>query len=151
MFRTTKDEDDGGNFKYFPYKAKTYVYPDTMDNIIKQWHSIDAVWNEMERLSSTIRSKKYDRVAILRSDVLYLEPINVYDQQHRYNTAVIPDFANHPVSDRMFIGPYNAVKIWATQRFALVEHQVQTYKPKGFGVHYERMMSHSILPKMEEE
>ena len=51
----------------------------------------------------------------------------------------------------MIIGPYNAVKIWASKRFALVDSHVHSYSPKGFGIHSERMMAHTILPLIENQ
>jgi hypothetical protein len=151
-FRTTRKENDKNRYKYFPYKAFAYKYPSTMDNVVKQWHSIDAVWNSMEKHIKLNRMKQYNRVAMIRNDVLYVEPIDLYSHQNKNNSIVsIPNFANHPVNDRMVVGPYSAVKVWATQRFAQVEYQVNTYKPAGFGIHSERMMSHAILPLMREK
>ena len=34
-YRTTKGED--GQYIYYPWKAKTYHYPESLDNIVKQW------------------------------------------------------------------------------------------------------------------
>lgn len=73
-YRTEKDDD--GNYKYFPYKAKTYVYPSIVQWTIlsnNEWHSIGAVWKEMEKQypTCTQRHKQtYSRVALLRNDTL---------------------------------------------------------------------------------
>ena len=157
-YRTTLNEDDKNRYKYFPYKAFAYKYPDTMDNVVKQWHSIDGVWKAMEShiLEHQEKKKKYDRVAMIRNDVLYVEPIDLYASEKGSNNEndcmlTIPNFANHPVNDRMVIGTYDAVEIWATKRFDRVEYQVNTYTPVGFGIHSERMMSHAILPLIREK
>ena len=34
-YRTAKDED--GKYLYYPWKARTYRYPESLDNIAKQW------------------------------------------------------------------------------------------------------------------
>jgi hypothetical protein len=34
-YRTTTSSD--GNYLYYPWKAKTYRYPESLDNIVKQW------------------------------------------------------------------------------------------------------------------
>jgi hypothetical protein len=34
-YRTTKTPD--GNYLYYPWKAVTYNYPESLDNIVKQW------------------------------------------------------------------------------------------------------------------
>merc|ERR1712238_221837 len=73
-YRSEKNKD--GKYKYFPYKEPTYVYPKTLDNIVKQWHSIQAVWELME-ISNY--SKRYKRIAMLRNDVMYLTPIDIYE------------------------------------------------------------------------
>ena len=63
---------------------------------------------------------KYDRVAMLRSDVFYVTPFDMFETYGRLpnSTAVVPGFGRRPVSDRMIVGPPKAVEIWATQRFA---------------------------------
>lgn len=36
-YRTTKSAD--GNYLYYPWKARTYHYPESLDNIVKQWYA----------------------------------------------------------------------------------------------------------------
>jgi hypothetical protein len=152
IYRHTKGPD--GNFKYFPWKDTSYQWPSSTDNIVKQWHSIQSVWSAMEK-HALEQGRSYTRVAMLRNDVVYVNPIDIYETSKKtYDSnnevAVIPGFAAHPVSDRMIYGPYDAVKVWATERFSRLEEHVQTYKA-GYGMHSERFMAHSILPGILEK
>ena len=61
--------------------SRGWTYPTSMDNMIKQWHSIDAVWNLMNN------TNHYDRVGLFRVDVKYKTPIDISDAD-----AVIPNF-----------------------------------------------------------
>ena len=48
----------------------------------------------------------------------------------------------YPVNDRMVIGSYEAVKIWATQRFDLLDDYVMHKVPKpGLGMHSEHYLN----------
>jgi len=145
--------DENGKYLYFPYNA-AWEYPQTMRNMVKQWHSIDAVWENMVHIRKRQNQKKYSRVAMLRNDVMYVTPFDIYklpnnERDVNNNHFVIPDWANYPVNDRMVAGPYNAVKVWATQRFARIDQHVRTYPSKGWGMHSERYMDSTILPAMK--
>ncbi|KAL3893640.1 MAG: hypothetical protein SGARI_008033 [Bacillariaceae sp.] len=50
----------------------------------------------------------------------------------------------------MVYGPYEAVKIWATQRFDRLEQHVLSYEP-GYGLHSERFLNHSIFGAIRDE
>ena len=108
--------------QYFPPKNRSWIYPISMDNMIKQWHSIDSVFNYMESTSLSKYNTKqyYDRVGLFRSDQVYLSPINISD-----GDAVIPEYGwnvpNTEINDRFFYGLYDYAKIWATYRFTSVE------------------------------
>ena len=151
-------------------------------NVIKMWHSQDRVWKLMEDGSEEKRQKMmddpnidygkdngiigktrraenndnhYDRVMMLRLDVVYVTPIDVWRSRHDYSietirtdgqghlrhkdnglddpyfidsdenlSALIPGFAMFPVNDRMISGPYNAAKVWASERFERAEAHV---------------------------
>jgi len=152
-YETTKDEN--GKYLYYPWKARTYHYPTTLHNIVKQWHSIEAVWNHMEATSKRL-GKTYERVAMLRNDVMYMTPVDIYELEHeKYDFdnrhAIIPDFARFPVNDRMIYGPREAVKMWATQRFPLIDNHVVTYPEPGFGMHSERFLNHTILTPIQND
>jgi hypothetical protein len=100
-YRTTKDQN--GNYRYFPYKHPNYEYPSTMDNIVKQWHSIDAVWRHTETTAKSL-GKSYKRIAMLRSDVVYITPLDIYKMEsHEYDFNnehfLIPNWGNWPVND----------------------------------------------------
>jgi hypothetical protein len=69
--KTHVTRDDKGRYLYYPWKAgQTYIYPATVDNIIKMWHSIQSSWLLMER-HATGHNVQYNRVAMLRADVMY--------------------------------------------------------------------------------
>ena len=48
----------------------------------------------------------------------------------------------------MIAGPYDAVKIWATERFQRVESHVRNYPIPGWGMHSERFLNFSVFPAM---
>jgi hypothetical protein len=149
-YMTTKGSD--GKLLYFPWMAKTFDKT-SVHNIIKQWHSISSVWTEMERCQ-TLLKKSYTRVAMLRNDVVYVTPFNIHEsfKSHRdaHNQFVsVPDWARFPINDRMVYGPYDAIKIWATERFDRLETHVLTYEP-GYGLHNERFLNHSIFPPIRD-
>jgi hypothetical protein len=158
--KTRNTLDSKGNFLYFPWKARTYTHPVTVDNILKMWHSIQSAWLLMER-HAAMDNVKYTRVAMLRSDVIYATPIDIYrldnndskdataaliDHENRY--AVVPAFGKHPVSDRIIYGPHAAVKVWAAERFSRLETHVQSIlkNDPGWGMHSERFLDHTIFP-----
>lgn len=150
-YHTTVDAD--GNLLYSPWKKSSYTFPTTMDNVVRQWHSLNSVWNLMESESRRM-NVQYNRVAMLRSDVLYVTPIDIYQISNaRYDTrnqnAIIPGFGMYPVNDRMIYGPYSAVKIWATERFSRIDSHVRKVEP-GIGMHSEQFLYDSILPAIQE-
>ena len=82
----------------------------TMDNMIKQWHSIERVWGAMERSGT-----RYERVGLFRLDVRYKDPIDI-----GHGAAMVPAFHSELprwVNDRMFFGEYRYARQWATGRF----------------------------------
>ena len=60
---------------YFPYRAGTYR-PSNVGNIVKQWHSIETVFQQMIQAESR-RQISYSRVGMFRLDVLYATPIDI--------------------------------------------------------------------------
>ena len=124
------------------YTVETYV------NIIKMWYSISAAWDGMAMHASS-QNIKYERVAMMRSDVVYLTPIDVFRSApgrafDKFNNhSVIPGFSLWPVNDRMFYGPYEATKIWATGRFPRLDDYV--YR-KRRALHSEQFLDAVILP-----
>jgi hypothetical protein len=170
--KTRNTRDSKGRFLYFPWKAARTYKSATVDNIIKMWHSIQSAWLLMER-HATGHHIQYTRVAMLRSDVLFATPIDIYrldnnhdndsnsnnndtnagallDRENRY--AVVPGFARYPVNDRMIMGPHAAVQIWASERFARLETHVQSilqHNP-GYGMHSEIFLHHTIFPAIRQ-
>ena len=146
-YRTTKGKN--GKLLYFPWKEKTYL-KSSLDNIVRQWHSIDAVFNLMDEHSKR-NGFKYSRVGMLRNDVIFMTPIDVYMLDMARNDSghsryVVAPFSQLPVNDRMIYGPYEAVKIWSTKRFDLVEERVKTNAAQGYGMHSERFIQQSVFP-----
>jgi hypothetical protein len=120
-----------------------------------QWRSIESAWNLMEETMKST-GKDYKRVAFMRSDVLYATPIDIFEadfllSDKNNELAIIPGFAKHPVNDRMIYGPINAVRIWATERFHLLEEYVKYHAEDGYGMHPERFLNHSIFPRISSE
>ena len=55
---------------YWPVKDKSYN-AQTLANVVKMWHSIQSAFQLTEGV-------RYDRVAMLRSDVVYLTPVDIW-------------------------------------------------------------------------
>lgn len=133
--------------KHFP-TVGAWSYPVSMDNMIKQWHSIESVWNYMETTSqqfyqpnNTNNKYYYNRVGIFRIDQIYLNPINISN-----SIAVEGDFnmkgeeKKLMTSDRLFYGLYNNARIWATGRFPYVESYLKLLMGKKRGLHSESFL-----------
>jgi hypothetical protein len=147
--RTTRDSQ--GRTLYHPWAESSYKAA-TVDNIVKMWFSIQSAWEVMERYGAQ-HKVNYTRVAMLRSDVFYMTPVDIWqrgiaghvrDVDNR--VAVIPDFANFPVSDRMIYGPYEAVRLWSATRFDTLDAHAQwslQHKP-GCAMHSESFVSRLV-------
>jgi hypothetical protein len=101
------------------------------ENMIKQWHSIQQVWNLMKKnerqilmnvmnhTEKTIDSQHlhyYKQVGLFRTDVYYPSPIHIFD-----SNAAIANFSHYyGFNDRMFYGNYKYAEIWASKRFEFV-------------------------------
>ena len=214
--------DSGGDQASNPYFVKEASFTSrTLLNILKMWHSQDRVWNLMEDQQKNLEissggKKRYKRVAMLRLDVIYTTPIDVYNvptdivpvdynesylnelrkpqkfqqavtyfhefgtvskQQQQQQHCVVPGFKSFPVNDRYFAGPYEAVQIWAKDRFSRARKHVMEVLPKlesqrlqaqaagagatteavwgpvkftDFGLHDERFVAYTILPAIRE-
>lgn len=199
------------------YSTQSGFNSDTLVNILRMWHSQTRVFELMEEIgknqtdaaialnSSSSSSSNaslsssspyyYSRVAMLRLDVIFMTPIDLYrvpndPAPHRYgvynrepgtdrrhtlpgpidrsdyyleeldfnnNHVVVPGFASYPINDRMIIGPHEAVKLWATERWQLHTdyiHFITTSssgaKLKKFGLHDERFVAHMLVPLMRQ-
>ena len=145
----TKDAD-GKLPLYFPWRAKTYKNPDTVINVIKMWHTIQSAWNLMKQHEASQENVKYTQVAMIRSDVVYMTPVDLYE--YGSDKIVVPAFGRYPVSDRLLVGPAAAVEIWATQRFLRLDKHVQyMYEHnRGLGLHSELFVWYSLFPTMQQ-
>ena len=122
--------------KYFP-KNVGWHYPSSMDNMIKQWYSIQSVFNYMNSFST-----KYDHVGMFRVDLIYETPIYLNDED-----AIQPNFGHvmpqlHFMNDRFFHGSFNASKHWSL-RFSYVEKflkEIKGTKDENRGLHSETFL-----------
>ncbi|KAL3924984.1 MAG: hypothetical protein SGILL_000708 [Bacillariaceae sp.] len=190
---------------YYPTKNAASFDATSTLNILKMWHTQTRVFELMEsEVSSSGTStgsssmgkedhhystQQYTRVAMLRLDVVYMTPIDIYKVPNdptpntygvrstekgsfwknglagpiqrsdyyfydlRNNHAVIPGFASFPINDRLIMGPYDAVKIWACDRWKWMEYYVETVLKKRknlakFGLHDERFIANVVVPKI---
>lgn len=115
----------------FP-KPSSWEFPTSIDNMIRQWHSLERVWAKMEVAEENIE-KRYNNVALFRLDVLFTHPISI----DVCRNAVIPRLMYKPTprdsswggyNDRFFYGKREYAKCWATQRFSSVERYLRWQK-----------------------
>ena len=142
-----------GELLYIPHSEKEPFPNATLLNIVKMFHSQQSVWNLMEKgpPPGTGKQKHYSRVAMFRSDLLYMTPIDIYqlpdgtyDLDNQY--VVIPNFGRYPVNDRLIVGPWDAVRVWAAQRFSSLARHVRRWP--GHGLHSEKMLYYTLFPAM---
>ena len=121
MFETEKEFRHQRDLDFyralFPMPS-SWDYPLSMDNMIRQWHSINQVWTIMES-HEQLQRKRYYRVGLFRPDVYYTHDIRIDDVNE---TAVIPSMMYEPTlwrgyNDRMFYGDRSYAQVWATDRF----------------------------------
>jgi hypothetical protein len=146
---------------YVPWKDPTYIFLSSTVNIVKMWHSIQSVHQLMEqRINSS--GVRYTSVAMLRSDVVYITPLDVRAQGEPHNVVLkdnstrssssngvtIPAFGQWPVSDRLIYGYPPAVKVWATERLSRLAAHVSRGQRRnpGTGMHSEKFLARTIFP-----
>mmetsp|Transcript_21567 Transcript_21567/g.31813 ORF Transcript_21567/g.31813 Transcript_21567/m.31813 type:complete len:375 (-) Transcript_21567:2-1126(-) len=122
------------------------------DNMIKQWNSINVVWDLMHQHEARLLTQQqqqqnqqesdeekthrsidkamdgnyYEQIGLFRSDVIYTKPIDIFNAK-----AAVPNFANHRgYNDRLFYGKYEYAKIWASRRFDFVDTFEQKHMVK---------------------
>jgi len=166
----TYAKDENGDPIYFPVQQIYYDFPNSIIFMLRAWHSIQEVWKLMERhereqQQRDLQFKNYTRVAVLRSDVVYMTPIDIYayhtvlkrhgtvlqqlrDDENQY--VIMPNFNRYPVNDRMIYGPRRAVQIWATTRFDRIPEHVHRFNliDHGQNMHPERFVASEIIPHM---
>jgi len=131
--------------QFFPHNVNDSVwttggYP-TFDNLMKQWYSISRVWGLMAAAEAQ-DSRRYDRVGLFRSDLLYLDDVNIWDGDP--SKAVIPpwNMGDSYWNDRMLIASRPVAERWSAWRFPYVERYVATSYGKYWGLHAERFLYH---------
>ena len=101
------------------------------DNMIKQWNSLQGVWDLMRQYedqnsdngTAAGNQHHYEQVGVFRSDVYYTRPINIFDSK-----AASPSFArNWGYNDRLFYGSHENSEIWASKRFDFVNAFEDSY------------------------
>ena len=76
--QTVKETAQTNRLLYFPWKETSYSKT-TIANIIKMWHSIQSAFQLMKKHGQD-NNIRYTRVAMLRSDVLFLTPIDIWQR-----------------------------------------------------------------------
>jgi len=120
------------DFDYYHkhYKQSGGVFPYSMDNTLKQWFSIQRVWESMPTT--------YKRVGLFRLDVLYTEPVNIQN-----GDAVIPDFHHWGgLNDRGFYGLYKWAGQWATNR--LKKLAIRSKQDNIYDINAEHFMKYMM-------
>jgi hypothetical protein len=127
--------DEDGRPLYFSYKAGQWSEV-SLNNLVKQWHSIDSVFTWLETTSQQLNNVPYSRVGIVRSDAMLLTPVDIasldrdeMDVQNRH--AVLAPFGKLTINDRMIYGSLEGVRVWAMKRFELIETRVQLRQDPG--------------------
>jgi len=141
-------------FRQFFPKPSAWEYPVSMDNMIRQWHSIEGGWKLLEKYEKKTASR-YDRVGFFRLDVKYTHPIPINTEE----TAVIPAMM-YPqeiprgINDRLFYGAREAAALWASDRFNTVEDYLSWQKQRenqekvhSKGLHSEEFLRYLLLDK----
>jgi hypothetical protein len=114
---------------YHPYVAFDWK-TQQMDNMIKQWHSIERAWGAMVD-GERRRGRRYARVGLFRLDVKYVTPVRVGDGA----VAAVPNFGhwNGPrkgLNDRAFYGGRAYAELWATARFPQADAYLASHKTR---------------------
>lgn len=154
--------------QYFPYSKESWEYPQSMDNMIKQWHSIESVWDFMDKAQQTYYSSRtsttitttsqshYKRIGLFRIDLEYMNPINIFSslpsqRNNDDNIAVLPDFGlsfpEHELNDRLFYGSYKTSHIWS-HRFNHISNYFNTTIGKSIGGLHSETMIHVIMSSL---
>mmetsp|Transcript_5717 Transcript_5717/g.8080 ORF Transcript_5717/g.8080 Transcript_5717/m.8080 type:complete len:736 (-) Transcript_5717:371-2578(-) len=161
LFETEQEFRAQRDFKsyrgYFPYPS-SWDYPHSMDNMIRQWHSIDQVWRLMARHERTRLHRRYRRVGLFRLDMVYTHSIEIVPEgDDGEELAVIPSIMYQQsnwfgYNDRMFYGTRAFAEIWATDRFGSVDDYMHWQKrhtdtKKKDGLHSEDFLRFLLTQK----
>lgn len=160
MIETEEDFRKKWNLTYyrtfFPTGAPGLIYPDNLDNMLRQWHSVEQVWRLM-LAGEKKRNKRYERIGLFRSDLRFIEPIDITD-----GDAVIPAmmYLCHRkkgwcgINERIFYGIRRYAEPWAMERYSSVEEYIDYQKGreeyrKKKGLHGEDFMRWLLTVKLK--
>ena len=153
---TFQEQNDLDYFRqFFPLAAPgSWTYPTSMDNMIRQWHSIKSVWGLMTAHEAKHQTQ-FSRVGLFRLDVRYNGPVDISSG----GVAVIPSmmhdtkFWSSQVNDRMFYGARDFAKVWAIDRFVSVagymNWQEVNLSNRVVGLHSESFLQYLLLEKWQ--
>jgi len=140
-------------FRQFHPRPSAWSYPSSIDNMIRQWHSIEGAWKTMEHFENK-NEMHFDRVGLFRLDLKYEEAVDVESSEE---VAVVPQFMYKGTTwsgtnDRLFYGLRNAAEIWATNRFASVEEYLTWHESNPdyenlYGLHSEDFVRYLMYYK----
>lgn len=104
--RMERDQSDPNHLLFLPRNDPTYTFTQ-VDNIVKMWHSQQAVFELMERTAMEL-GVSYTRIGMFRNDVLFVTPINILEDGNasidkENKIAVLPGFSRAPVNDRKYL------------------------------------------------
>ena len=118
---------DASRYRHLHPPGRGWVYPTSVENMVLQWNSIQRVFDWATSV------QKYARVGLFRLDVVYKTALCLQD------TAVVPSFGNSGgVNDRLFMGPTEIARVWATRFPRVAEYQQRNRNVQG--VHSETFL-----------
>ena len=155
MLETEDDFQRQRNVTYFRQffpRPSAWEYPTSMDNMIRQWHSIESGWKLMESHEKKAW-RRFDKVGFFRLDVKYTHPIDILTNE----TAVIPAMMYEQakptgINDRLFYGSRDVGALWATDRFNSVEDYLAWQegnidRVRCRGLHSEEFLRYLLVQK----
>ena len=108
-------------------------------NLIRQFNSLQQVWKLCEK-----NNKKYDCYLFLRPDLKYTKKIDikqVVDACSNNNTIYTPSWSTFKgLNDRMALGDYNSMKVYANRINYVNNYLEITNKP----LHAERFLKYVL-------
>ena len=99
--KTTKNGN--GNSSYIPHYDPDDFNYDVAENVVKQWHSVESVWQLMES-KATDMNINYTRVGMFRSDVLFVTPMDIFMKDS--NTTDTENRSSGALSDTDSVLPF---------------------------------------------
>jgi len=101
--------------------AESFPDQEHLVDLLRQWHSIQSVWNFMETYEHQ-HWKRFQRIGLFSLDAVYYDPIPILSKED----AVIPSAIKHNENEEkmvgwnkdsaLFYGARDVAKIWATDR-----------------------------------